>query len=160
SGTLILELIGTGNHTVRTVQRSSGNYNETFDINNLSRGEYTQVKATWNVGQGSASGEFNYHIQVLGNYRHSQYNTPAENTCTGTPARAYITNGQCQFTQTTLRSDFIGRVNLNGSGRAINFGDVKREVTCLRNPNAPADAAGRSFRQEAITPACRGRALN
>jgi hypothetical protein len=155
-----LELTGVNNHVIRTVQRSSGNYNETFDINNLSRGEYTGVKATWNVGQGSSSGEFNYHMMVLGVYRHSQYNTPAENTCAGGSTKAYITNAQCQFTQTTLIASFMSQVNLNGSGRSINFGDVKREFFCVRQPGAPADAAGRSFRQEAITAACGGGALN
>jgi len=49
---------------------------------------------------------------------------------------------------------------LNCSGRSINFGDVKREFFCIGQPGAPADAAGRSFRQGAITAACNGGALN
>ena len=127
SGTLQLELIGRVNHTIRTETRSAGTLNESFGIPNLAIGEYTGARATWTVGPASASGELNYRIQVLGRYRHSQYNTPRESRCTSAPAPAYITNAQCRFTPTTLRSDFIITVNRNGSGSSINFGDVQVE---------------------------------
>lgn len=147
SGTLKLELTGPGSsHTIREVTRSSGNYGETFDIPNLATGEYTEVKAIWTVGGSSCFNEYSYHIRVLGIYRHSQYNIPAESQCAGGPTSAYVTDSDCNFTSTSFRSQFFSQVNLNGSGISINHGNIGREFFCLTDPNAPADASGRSFR--------------
>lgn len=169
SGTLRLELRGSTTHVIREEQRAGGIHNEAFNIPNLAEGEYTQVKATWKVQEASTSGELDYHIKVLGKYRHSQYNTVAESTCTGGDDRAYLITenasgiSQCfsagQFTTTTLRSSFIDQVNLNGSGRSINFGDIKRDFFCPTTSEAPQDAPGITFRQTPITPSCAGGTL-
>jgi len=79
-----LELTGPGgSHTIREETRSSGSYDETFDLPNLSIGEYTKVKATWTVGGAPCIDEYDYHIKVLGAYDHTCYNTPDESGCTG-----------------------------------------------------------------------------
>jgi hypothetical protein len=84
TGTLKLELTGPGgSHTIREETRSYGGYSETFDIPNLSVGEYTKVKATWTVDGFYCIDEFDYHINVLGEYRHTCYNTPDESGCSG-----------------------------------------------------------------------------
>src|SRR6266568_2621674 len=93
-----------------------------------------------------AQGTLDYHIRVLGVYRHSQYNIPEEAQCAGPDVAAYVTDPLCAFTPTTLRDQFVSQVNLNGSGRSINHGNVAREFFCLSQPGAPADAQGRSFR--------------
>jgi len=87
TGILKLELVGfelTGGekiHLIREAQRSSGSYNESFDIPNLSTGDYVKIKATWTVDNESSIDEYNYHIKVLGKYKHTCYNTPYEPLC-------------------------------------------------------------------------------
>ncbi|MCP3891422.1 MAG: PKD domain-containing protein, partial [Desulfobulbaceae bacterium] len=137
-GTLEVNLIGTAgtdNYQVKSLTKSSGIHAETFgDINNLPDGEYTKVNVKWSVSGAESTGEFDYHFRILGVYRHSQYNTPSESDCTGNDIQSYITSNnssnvtQCfaqnQYDDTTLRSQFVSQVNLNGSGNAINYGDV------------------------------------
>lgn len=156
SGELKLELIEPDTHVIRTDMRDSGTRNESFEIPNLAIGEYMKVKATWKVMGATATDELEHHIRVLGNYRHSQYNTPHEAQCSGPDRRAYITDSRCSFNRTTLRDQFISQVNLNGSGVSINFGDLQGEVFCLGQSSAPGDAANRSFRQQTIRPDCAG----
>ncbi|MBI1746462.1 MAG: hypothetical protein HYR55_07725 [Acidobacteria bacterium] len=155
SGNLRLELTGPNTHLIRQVTRSGGTYNETFDIPNLAEGEYTKVRAQWTISGRTITGTFDYHIRALGRYRHSQYNIPYEGQCADPNVPAYITNPACNFDPTTLRNQFVSQVNLNGSGNAIDYGFVRREVFCLSQPGAPPDASGRSFRAVAsIDGAC------
>ena len=149
-GTLKIELISsTSNHIICSGQKTGGDYQESFNIDALSTGEFSQVRAIWKVGNIETQDTFHYHIHVLGIYRHSQYNVPSEAECENVPEKAYITNSSCNFTATKLRSQFIDKVNLNGSGLSINHGKVKREFYCLNRkkfPNAPKDAGGITFR--------------
>jgi hypothetical protein len=149
TGALTLQLEGPGNtiHVIRTVNRSAGVYHESFNIPNLAVGEYTSVRAAWQKGGTTASHTLPYHIRVLGFYRHSQYNTPTENTCAGNPVNVYITDNRCRFTPGRLRSGFVDQANLNGSGISINYGQLQRESYCLTHANAPANARDRSFRR-------------
>ncbi|MEW6301090.1 MAG: carboxypeptidase regulatory-like domain-containing protein, partial [Thermodesulfobacteriota bacterium] len=154
SGTLKLELLGTTTHVIREEARASGTYQETFDIPNLAEGEYTKVRATWTVGEASAIGELDYHIKVLGQYRQSEYNTPDERQCTGSPTLVFVLSSPTTcfdvFEQgPLLKSDFASQVNTNGSGLSIRFGDIKAlAATRCRNvtQNRPPEATiGNSF---------------
>jgi hypothetical protein len=164
SGTLTLELVDPGSHVIRSEVRSGGGYTESFDIPGLTPGEYSQVKATWEVDGVPVVDGHGYRMEVLGNYRHSQYNTPDEANCTGALAPAYVTTGgqttsQCfnnpnLFYNTTLPSDFISQVNLNGSGTTTSFGLVQIDAFCPQTTGAPNDAPGKTFRQTTLQTAC------
>jgi len=173
TGTLTLELTGDeAVHRIRSEQRT-GNaepFTETFGIPNLAIGEYGRLRCVWIVGRLSVTAEYDYHIKVLGIYRHSQYNTVDESTCALNTEQAYITtendNGisQCfvqgQYYDTQLRASFIDQVNLNGSGTSVRFGDIKRDFYCPGTNNAPLNANQRTFRQTMIGPTCGSLALN
>jgi hypothetical protein len=150
SGELTIELIGapgTSNYTIiNREQRTGGTTTRQFGVNSLTEGEYTQVRATWSVDGNPAIDTYEYHIRVLGVYRHSQYNIPSENQCTGEAVNAYVTDNSCNFTRTTFRRQFFDQVNLNGSGISINHGKIKKEDYCLRQQNAPDNAEDRTFR--------------
>jgi len=64
---------------------------------------------------------------VAGIIRYSQYNTPTESACSGTPATAYLVESSrnCTFSQTTLDSKFMSQVVLNGTGISLNNGILK-----------------------------------
>ena len=84
------------------------------------------------AGSGTASGTMSVNFDVLGTYRHSQYNSPQESACTGTPGTAWVINlGICTFTQTTLKSDFISQVGINGSGISQSYGGLPNTVFLL-----------------------------
>lgn len=126
---------------------SGGTYTYSFNRNSLAIGQYTAVNATWTVNGTSSAASKPVSFNVLGNYLHTQYNTPTESSCTGGAAAAYKTDNQCLFTGTTLRSDFISQSWLNGSGITISFGAEQNEAFCMTpSHNPPADANGRSFR--------------
>lgn len=97
TGTLTLKLTDPDTHVIRSEERpgSAGLIRETFDINNLAVGEYQKVKATWNVGGVTVEDEFDHHIQVLGMYNHTRYNTPTESFCTGSNTAFWYTEGDC-----------------------------------------------------------------
>lgn len=159
SGTLVVSsLMDRGApHTVNTRTATGGTHTIAFGVESLPTGDYTGVRATWTVGTNTPSDTRPYSFQVLGNYLHSQYNTPSEASCTGAPRRSYVTNNQCTFTGTTLKSDFAKQVNLNGSGYSTHHGTVACEEWCLDNAEHPDDADGRSFRSgHTITGSCGG----
>jgi len=159
SGRLVLTLIGDTNVTLfdGTLTGSGTPYEFHFNPTQLPAGQFRRVDAVWTVSGAPNQASRDVAFRVLGTYRHSQYNTPAESSCGGAPVRAFITNSSCNFNQTTLLSRFISQVNLNGSGRSINFGDVKREFNCVRQQNNPPPGAQmHSFRQAVIAPACGG----
>ncbi len=163
SGQLVLTVVGPRNIELFNGFRSGGIHTFSFDPASLPRGQYMLVRADWTVNGQTGTGTRTVSFNVLGTNRHSQYNTPAEINCTGRLEDAFITNvvnAMCIFAATRLRGDFIDEVNENGSGRSIDFGDVKREFFCVRPAqNPPPRARLRSFRQEAIAPACAGQAL-
>lgn len=167
TGDLTVELANPDGHTiVGPAPRAGGSYTESFNIPGLAEGEYQTVRATWEVEGVSVSDERGHHFQVLGNWRHSQYNTPEDTMCGGAPLGCYITTNnaagatQCfngppfTFHNVMLPQQFVDQVNLNGSGRVAAFGDVQIDAFCPGTATAPADAGGHTFRQQAIVPAC------
>ena len=146
SGTLGVSLVGSKTHTVSTRVAAGGTHTISFGIGSVPTGNYTGVRATWTVGTNTPSDTRAYRFRVLGNYRHSQYNSPSEDSCTGAPRSSYMTNNQCTFSGTTLKGDFVDKVNLNGSGHSTNHGTIAPEEWCLDNGEHPDDADGRSFR--------------
>jgi hypothetical protein len=149
SGSLTLKL---DNHTIYTGTHSGGNVSLTFgDINALPDGqEYQNIVATWNVGGQNYTGQRPYHIKVLGTYRHSQYNIPAEShaTCaTGGTVNIYITNASCVFTAATFPGTFRSQTALNGRGTSISYGIAVTEQFCLSHANNPGATFGYAFRR-------------
>jgi len=143
SGTLKLELTGPGgSHTIREVTRSSGSYDETFDVPNLSTGEYTKVKATWTVENSPCVDEYNYHIRVLGEYDHTCYNTPDESGCTGSNEWFSYTTGTCTVTDCTWtnaqgKSEWLDEIEENGSGKDVSGYIYSLEHYCTGNDYSP-----------------------
>ncbi|GEM_PF-2001008 len=132
--------------TIFSGTRSGGQHTFSFDRNNLPDGQYTSVSATWLNANGSRAVSF----RVLGVYRHSQYNTPTESSCTGNAAAAYLVNSvSCAYQSGTLRSDFISQSWLNGSGITITsyygYNTEQNAQWCINNNYLPADAPGRGF---------------
>lgn len=150
-GTLTLELLRPDNtvHQVRQEPRAPGNYNESFDIPNIpservhgaGMGEFTIIQARWRVNNNvTCKGTRNYHFRNLGEYRHSQYNTPDESDpgCAGNPINVCITNAACNYNQGNLSDIFASQADLNGSGISINYGIVRPEAWCQNNNPPPA----------------------
>jgi hypothetical protein len=110
----------------------------------------------WTVDGIDYQNSMPYHFRVLGDYRHTRYNSPNEVNCGGNAQNVYITTSQCAFNNGTLKSQFVSQVNLNGSGISINYGNIGREFSCL-NPtnNPPSNSSGISFRGNVqITGSC------
>ena len=149
SGTLMVTVSGAaGSFTLyNNTSAGPGNYSFGFQRNSLATGQYSSVRASWVTGSASG-GESSSQMtsqatspvsfDVLGSYHHTQYNSPWENACTGAPAAAVITTSSCSLTNSTLKSDFISQVNLNGSGFSLSWGGVQKEALCTKAPyNAP-----------------------
>ena len=151
SGMLSVSLLrdsafGTSRHIVSSQIVDGGTHTATFNVQSVPTGAYTGVRASWTVGTDSPNHTKHYGFDILGDYRHSQYNTPNESACTGSPTESYVTNNQCAYTGTTFKSGFFSQVNLNGSGHSLNHGTITPEEWCLRHRPHPSDANGRSFR--------------
>ena len=159
SGNLVVSLVGSPVHTVRTSTATGGTHTISFAIGSVPTRDYTGVRATWTVGTNTPSDTLAYGFSVLGNYRHSQYNTPSEASCTGAAQASYVTDNQCTFTATTLKSGFVSQVNVNGSGYSTNHGTVAPEDWCFENAaEIPDDAEERSFRSgHTVVGSCGGR---
>ena len=145
SGTLTLTANGPSiNKQLYSGVQSGGTTTFPFSRTTLPVGSYTYVKATWNVsGSGTVSATQSVSFNVLGVYRHSQYNSPQESYCTGTASQGWFVNiNNCTFTPTTFKSDFISQVGINGSGIAQNGQKVQRTHQCSNYPSgANADNA-------------------
>ncbi|HXE90969.1 MAG TPA: hypothetical protein VNK82_08415 [Terriglobales bacterium] len=124
-----IQVINTG-----TSSLAAGTYNYTFDLNTIPIGEYFTTTATWTVNSIAGVSTQATHFKVLGSYRQSQYNTPAENRCTGNPTPVTVYNNNCSATAATMIDGFVFRVTNpqggTGSGHSISFGDVKQEFFC------------------------------
>ena len=117
TGTLTVQLVGPSTTTLASVQNAvPGSQTFQFGRNSLAAGDYTAVNASWapNATTYSASAAVGFYS--LGVVHHTQYNLPYESACTQPPAGAYITQSTCSNQQTTLKSDFMSQVNLNGGG--------------------------------------------
>jgi hypothetical protein len=158
-GTLTLELTGDNTHTIRQNVTRTGNSEpiiETFDIENLAVGEYTQVRATWTVNNTPIQADFAYRIKVLGDYNHTRYNTPTESYCSGSQTTFNYTQGDCVNVQCSnwntdnALSGWLSEVGENGSGYSSTLGYVSLEWECttnepgmrLRRVNAPCPQCG------------------
>ena len=138
NGSLIIE--SDGPNVVNVVQNggsyTSGQYTFNFHQDTLGGfpGDYTTIKATWNVSGQDYTATYNYHFRVLGNFEQTQYNTPSEATCSGGPQAITVWDNSCHGTDTTVRSGFEFRVTNpsggTGSGYSINFGGVQVETQC------------------------------
>lgn len=144
SGTLLLELTGpAGSHTILEETRESGSYDETFDVPNLPVGEYTQVEGTWSIEDTPCTDEYPYHIQVLGDYDHTCYNTPDEAGCAGELQWFSYTTGDCVnvdcvWTNAQGRSEWLDEVEENGSGMDLSGHVYSLEHFCTGNYYSPA----------------------
>lgn len=168
SGTLTLEAVFTNGSSVyiSSVTRGPGSFNESFNIPQLPYGEFSSLRATYVVNGISAQHTFAYNMFVLGQYRHSQYNSPSESACLGNQAAAYVlqSTAACftNYLSGSLKSDFFSQVDLNGSGHSVNYADIKSLATTVCNnatqgrpPDATGGANGNSFvKVPAITGSC------
>jgi hypothetical protein len=143
-------------HTIQSVVKPSGDHTFSFNRQSLPLGQHTSIAAKWTPLMSDVTDTEPVSFLVMGDYRHSQYNTPNESQCVGAPDSAYFTNASCAFTSTTLKSDFIPQSWLNGSGVTISQGIEQNEAFCLNHGTPPANATGRSFRPQAIVPTCGG----
>jgi len=139
TGTLAVQVTGpSASQTINTgtSARGSGTYNFDFGLSSIPNGEYTTVKATWNLGANTLSTTASDHFKVLGVYRQTVYNTPAESSCSGAlkTITAWNPNPTCVGTDANVKSDFDFRVTDpttgTGSGHSDNLGDVFQEQLC------------------------------
>jgi hypothetical protein len=122
SGELTVALVsGSGSTSVYQGNASSGTANYSFNLSSLPAQEFTSVQATWTVNGVEYTGSLSYHIRVNGMTTLTQYNTPHENQCSGSPQADTVYNNSCAVTNTSLVSGFIFRVtNLaGGTGSAV-----------------------------------------
>jgi hypothetical protein len=151
SGNLLVKAQGPSvSKTLFNATQSGGEHTFSFDRNNLPNGQYTSVTAQWTISGNSITGSKSVSFNVLGTYRHSQYNTPAESSCVGSGANAYAVNSvTCAYQTNSLKSDFIGQSWLNGSGITINsyygYNTEQNAEWCIDHGFLPADAPGKSF---------------
>jgi hypothetical protein len=113
-------------------------YNYDFGLSTIPIGEYTTITVTWTVSEVAIVGTASDHFKVLGTYKQTQYNTPAESSCVGAPLEvtAWNPNPTCVGTEVYVKSDFDVRVTNatggTGSGHSINLGDVYQEQLCSK----------------------------
>ena len=115
------------------------------------------MKATWNAsGYGTTTATSNVNFNVLGTYRHSQYNTPAESNCVASKTIAFIVTGNCNFSQTTLKSDFQSQTNLNGTGMtdSQNAGVLLHTGTGCSNFPPGANSSNSFTQVSSVTGSC------
>jgi hypothetical protein len=141
TGTLTLQLLTPDQHTIRTITRPSGICYETFDIPNPPSAEYSYLKAIWSVPTGSPTALFPYHIKALGLYWHSRYAIPDENECSGNSQTIYFTGPgnctnipTCNYQQSSGKSEWLTRVDINGTGLSSTIGYLTKERHCNQVP--------------------------
>ena len=152
----------TANGTSNNVQVSAnngtavgpGSYSVSFDRPSMAVDTYTKITASWD--QMSTSVTLARKWDVKGLFRHSQYNTPSESACTGTPTAAWVFTSSCTFTQTTLRSDFMSQVVVNGSGVSVNNGPLHYEPPTVCSSSRPQGSTDQNSFElvSAITGSC------
>lgn len=161
SGQLVVTWTGPGgNADIANATEGPGSYNYSPSLSGLVAGQYSGVTAKWTVDGSTASGGMTYNFNVLGTWRHSQYNTPTESSCTGSSASAYEVNvTTCAYQTNNLIAQFISQSWLNGSGKTIQsyygYNTEQNAQYCINNHYLPGDASGKSFAFESkIVPYC------
>ena len=140
SGTLEVIAIGVNNQPQVTYNGGAavgpGSYNVAFNRPTWPADTYSSVKAIWNYDPIPATATFNLTRAwlVLGLIRHSQYNTPYESACSGSPQAAWFFNTSCAFSQTSLKSDFVSQTYINGTGVSQSHGILKYSTSCTNYP--------------------------
>jgi hypothetical protein len=161
SGTLIVQLVGGGTHTLYNGAMSGGSQTIGFDIPNLPTGEFTGIQAAWTAGEQTVSSDpFSYYFKVLGDYNNTRYNTPTESYCTGSPVDVSYVSGtcaaadNCSFLPYQGKSGWWSEVYENGSGlsETPGIGAVSWEWFCT-------GAERRTRRVAAPCPQCAGQQL-
>ena len=154
SGQLLVNWQGpSGNAEIENATQSVGSYTFNPPLGNLVAGQYSGVTAQWTANGATATGSYTKNFDVLGVYRHSQYNTPTESSCIGSGGTAIKSSGPsaCTYSNITLKSDFISQSWLNGSGITISYGPEQNEAICAHPPGFNYNF----FRPvTAIVPAC------
>jgi hypothetical protein len=143
SGLLTVVAVGTqAKTTIFATQTSGGALAVPMNRKDLPEGLITSFEAKWTVDGKACSDNKSYDLDVLGLYRHSQYNSPHESACTGSPMKVYVTaagTSSCQFTETTMGNIFANQAAENGSGYSNDYGIIQLESFCQRFPH-PDDA--------------------
>lgn len=161
TGSLVVTWNGpSGNSDIADETVGPGTYTFNPSLSSLTTGQYSGVKATWTIDGQLESGSKTYNFNVLGKWRHSQYNTPNEASCAGTPASAYQVNvTTCAYQTNNLKSDFISQSWENGSGISVTsyygYNVEQNAQYCINHNYLPSDATGKSFAFEPkLVPYC------
>jgi hypothetical protein len=131
TGTLVVTANGSSNKVQASANGGAavgpGSYQVAFDRPSMPPDTYTTLTAQWNLSPTPISTSFTLTRQwsVLGLIRHSQYNTPTESACTGSPQTAWVFTTSCNFTQVALKTDFVSQTYRNGSGKSLSYGDLQ-----------------------------------
>jgi hypothetical protein len=161
SGQLVVTWNGpSGNAAIDNNTRGVGSYTFNPPLGNLVTGQYSGVTAQWTANGVTATGSKTYNFNVLGTWRHSQYNTPTESSCSGSSSPAYEVNvTTCAYQTGNLILQFINQAWLNGSGKTTNpyygYYTEQNAQYCINHGYLPGDASGKSFAFEPrIIPYC------
>lgn len=139
-GKITVRVEGSGNTIEKEVQDgasvAAGSYEVDLDRPSIVPDTYTNVIATWDTEWSQIEGErFNLSPawMVIGNTRHTHYNSPHESECPGGNEVAYIANSpeDCTYQPGILNARFMSQVILNGTGLSINDGLVKSTAATL-----------------------------
>ena len=156
-------------HQIRQEEKASGGYDESFNITALpTEQQLTQVIATWVVNGVTASDEHDYHIQVLGLYFHTFYNTPDEDEarCRDQGVRDFTwsrsthqggvgcNNTDCVSSTSEGQFRWLFEIDENGSGIDSNDDIFSRESWCNRNLEADDPARIELRRTRQTCPTC------
>lgn len=109
--------------------------------------EYTPPKA-WNV---------------LGVIQYTKYNVPAESSCAGANAEVYVVDAipACNFTKTTLKTDFVSQTHVNGTGKSASYGLIQSGAAvnlisrCAGKVPGGATSTNSFLKVTAVVGACR-----
>ncbi len=146
-GTIQIDLVGDGNgdHNLINSENRIGleeQYIQSFDIDNLPENQkFHQVRVLWDLDECTIEEVFDFpanrRLHVLGMYEHTQYNTPTENDCGGTPSTACITDTHCNYTEVEMLSGFVPELFENGSGVSNDYGALQWGDYCWRIAGYP-----------------------
>jgi len=164
SGTLEVTANGVSNNPQVTADGGAalgpGSYQVPLNRPSMPADTYSSVTATWNVDPIPPSNTFGLSRTwwVQGYTEHTQYNTPAESTCTQTQGTGFIFNpSTCVFTQVSMSAQFISQANRNGTGTAdtSNHGLLKADLgQCSGSYPAGASSSNSFFQISSVTGTC------